>query len=335
MLTDETTAGPAQSVVVASFSGETALERCLSSLLPAAAGAEIVVATNVSPTAVTRLTARFPAGRFFTFPPETNVFQLRSRGLEQAHGQWIALLEDHCTVPSNWLAGLRAAHDAGHLVVGGPIDNGTHNLYGWALYLCEYCAYMPPVSEGRVRALLAANTSYSAPTLAACRAVWQDAFYDNEVHDALLAAGHTLYLAENARVESHLRLTLLEATAHLFAGGRRFGGYRKARASSWQRGLWLLAGPAIPAVLLARIFRRLWSRRADRLGTVLLGLPYLLCLVLAWAAGEALGYLAAPPAEHGGERTSLARGLSRSRSARNRPVPPPPTAPAGRPTCGA
>jgi hypothetical protein len=241
--------------------------------------------------------------RFFTFPAETNVFQLRSLGIAQAQGQRIALLEDHCTISPDWLAHLRTAHQAGYTVIGGPIENGQEqSIYGSALYLYEYSAYMRPLPEGPARSLLAANTSYTSRALWGCQSVWQDAFYDNEVHDALRAAGHTLYLAEKAWVSSHLGMSLREAMAHLFTGGRRFGGYRKTHASPRQRVFWLLAVPMVPVVLLSRIFRRIWARRPDRLGAVLLGLPYLLCLVLAWTAGEAQGYLAPLGAEHSAEQ---------------------------------
>jgi hypothetical protein len=49
------------SVVVASFSGEAALGRCLESLEPQAAAAEVVVATDAGAGAVGRLRERFPA----------------------------------------------------------------------------------------------------------------------------------------------------------------------------------------------------------------------------------------------------------------------------------
>jgi hypothetical protein len=309
MAIGEKPSGPGESVVVASFSGEATLDRCLKSLSPATEfdATEIIVATNSSQAVVTRMAARFPGVHFYTFAAETAVFQLRTLGIVRARGQRIALLEDHCTVPVDWLEQVRAAHDAGYAVVGGPIDCGETSPYAWALYLCEYSAYMSPLPEGPVVALLAANTSYTRPILWGCQSVWQDGFYDNEVHDAARSAGQTLYLATNARVETHLRMTLRQAMSHFFIGGRRFGGYRKARASPRQRMFWIFAVAAVPEVLMARIISRVWSRRRDRLVTLVLGLPFFVCLLLAWSAGEALGYLAPLAAEHRAEAS--ARGL--------------------------
>lgn len=286
---------PAVSVVVASFGGEAALERCLSSLAVAAMIApstEVIVATEAPPETVARLATRFPEVRFLQADPGTSVFRLRSLGVAQAQGGLVALLEDHCTVAPEWLAALCAAHQAGYAVVGGPIDNGRAGIYSWALYFCEYSAYMPPLPEGPVPTLLAANAAYSREALASCRPVWQDAFYDNEVPDALRAAGFAPpYLADKARVYSHLGLSLRQAMAHLFAGGRRFGGYRRSRSSAAGRLFWALAVPAVPLLWLGRIVRRVTTRRPARLGTLALGLPYVLCLLTAWATGEAVGYL--------------------------------------------
>ena len=282
----------AVSVVVASFSGEAALKRCLSSLVSGAPHAELIVATNLGPEAIARLREQFTNVRFFSSEKQRTVFQLRSLGLTQARGQLIGLIEDHCTISAEWLKALRTAHQAGHAVLGGPIENGCNETtYDWALYLCEYSAYMMPLPEGPTTALLGANAAYSRAALWSCYPVWRDAFYDNEVHDALKAAGHRLYLVEDASVHSHLLMSPRAAMAHLFAGGRRFGSYRMSQSSQPRRLLWILAAPAVPLVLLGRIVRRVATRRPARLGRLLVGLPFCLCLLLAWSAGELGGYL--------------------------------------------
>jgi hypothetical protein len=282
---------PAVSVVVASFSGEATLRQCLDSLIFSAPHAELIVAANLGPEALTRLSEHFPSVRFFSSERHT-VFQLRSLGLKQARGHLIGLIEDHCTISPEWLNALWAAHQAGYTVLGGPIENGRNQTpYDWALYLCEYSAYMTPLPEGTTRALLAANAAYSREALWSCYPVWQDAFYENEVHEALQAAGHQLYLVEKAAVHSYLLMSLRAAMGHLFAGGCRFGGYRMSQSSSAQRVVWIAAAPAVPLVLLGRIVRRVARRRPARLGRLVLGLPYCLCMLVAWSAGELNGYL--------------------------------------------
>jgi glycosyltransferase involved in cell wall biosynthesis len=277
---------PDQSVVVASFSGEAVLRHCLESLEPQAAGAEVIVATDVERSGIARLEARYPGFRFLRAPRGTSVFRLRSLGIDQARGRWVALTEDHCTAAPGWLDALRAAHGDGRSVVGGPVENGHGaRAYDWALYLCEYAAQMPPLRNGPARALSGVNVSYERELLAACRGVWADGFYENEVHDALLAAGHRLHRAAGARVASHLSLPLRQAAAHLFRGGRRFGQYRRGRSS-----------PAVRALLPVGALRPVAARRPREIGSAARGLAYIVALNSAWAAGEALGYLR-PPAE--------------------------------------
>jgi hypothetical protein len=278
--------------VVASFSGETALRRCLESVEPQAGEAEVIVATDVEIQAVARLEARFPRFRFLRAPRGTSVFRLRALGLEQARGRLLALLEDHCTAAPGWLEALRARHRDGHPVVGGSVDSGlSDGSYDWALYLCEYAAQMPPVADGPARALSGVNVAYERDLLAGCREVWQETFYENEVHDALVASGHHLHRTGDACVSTHLALPLREAAAHLFRGGRRFGSYRRARSSPAARAVLPAAALALPALLTLRVVRTVARRRPGRLAATARGLAYIVALNSAWAAGEALGYL--------------------------------------------
>ena len=112
---------------------------------------------------------------------------------------------------------------------------------------------MPPLGDGPARALSGVNVAYERGVLAGCRGVWQEAFYENEVHDALRASGHGLRRIGRARVSSHLALPLREAAAHLFRGGRRFGSYRRATLARALRALLPVAALALPALLTWRV----------------------------------------------------------------------------------
>jgi hypothetical protein len=290
-------AAPPISVVIASWSGGQAVSRCLDSLLPQSAWAEVIVASNTSSETVADLEARYPAVRFLRADRDATVFQLRALGAAQARSGLIAHLEDHTTVSPHWIEALCSAHAEGRTIIGGPVENGlTDRAYDWALYFCEYGIYMPPLPRGETRILSGLNVAYAAALLASCREIWREAFYETNVHSALQAAGHKLYLVPEAWVKSHLQMKFGHAMIHLFGGGRHFGAFRKANSSALSRLLWILASPAVPLVFLLRIARGVAQKQPSRLKDVLRGLPYLLLLLSAWGAGEAAGYLGRAPA---------------------------------------
>jgi hypothetical protein len=286
---------PDVSVVVASFSGRDGLGRCLASLLPAQrvwGGDEVVVATTLAAADVTALRERFPGVRFLQGPEGADVFRLRTLGLEAARGRIVALTEDHCTFSPGWPGKLAQALGSGLAAAGGPVENGLDDsTYDQALYLCEYGAFMPPLPRRGAPLPSGINVAYPREALLRCRPVWQGGFYENEVHDALRAAGGSFGLVGGARVFSHLTMSLREAMAHLFAGGRRFGGYRASRRPWPWRGAWAVAALVVPLLLLRRLVCRLAGRRPERLGALVRGLPWVLCLYAAWSAGEAIGPL--------------------------------------------
>ena len=112
---------PDLSIVVASWSSDESLERCLARLVPQWGGAEVIVATNRPGGA---LEARYPQARFLRGPERANVPLLRRLGADAARGRLVALIEDHAAAGGRWAAALREAHRAGFPVIGGPVENG-------------------------------------------------------------------------------------------------------------------------------------------------------------------------------------------------------------------
>lgn len=281
----------ALSVVIASWSGEAALTRCLESVIPQAAAAEVIVAFRGISDLAALLGARFPGVRFVRGPADASVFLLRSLGVHEARGGLIAMLEDHSTVCTGWREAILAAHADGKLICGGPIENDPESsAYDWALYFVEYGIYMPPLPAGGAPILSGVNIAYDRDTLLSCRAIWDSVFYETDVNAALARAGHKLHLLPQACVQSRLRMPFREAMQHLFTGGVHFGEFRKAKLSRLAQWVWLLASPAVPLVLLARIVRLAVVRQPARVSKIILGLPHLLLLLAAWAAGEAASY---------------------------------------------
>jgi hypothetical protein len=276
------------SVVVASFSGEAALRSCLDSLERQHGDAEVIVSAAAQPEEWTRLRPLYAWAEFVPAPATATVFQLRALGLARARGKVAVLLEDHCRVDAGWLEALVGAVEGEGGFAGGPIEaGGDPSLAEFALSLVEYGALMPPVADAR--AILAVNAAYDRRALDACAAVWTGGFHDNEVHDALRAAGQVARLVPGATVRSHLCWPLSRGLAHLFQGGVRFGAYRRRGWGAAHRAVRLVATPIVPAVMIARLAGRLARRRPRALPRLVLALPFLIGLVASWCAGELVG----------------------------------------------
>ncbi|MBI3529578.1 MAG: hypothetical protein HY067_16620 [Betaproteobacteria bacterium] len=274
--------------MVASWSSDESLARCLSSLAPQWDGAEVIVATNRPGGELER---RYSRVRFLRGPKGATVFRLRTLGADAACGRLVALLEDHAAAEACWAAALREAHRAGHRIIGGPVENGLQSrAMDWALYFVEYGSYMPPMRKGPAPRLSGLNIAYDHELLHSCREVWEDTFQENEINDALRAKGHALHLAPDAVVESFLPMSLGYAMGHLRDGGRHFARYRASRCSRTMRLVWALASPLVPAVLFLRLVRGVASRRLARLGPLVRALPFLALVLGAWGWGEATGY---------------------------------------------
>ena len=282
---------PDLSIVVASWSSDESLARCLASLAPQWDGAEVIVATNRHGG---HLQHRWPQVRFLRGPDGASVFRLRTLGAAAARGRLVALLEDHAAASPHWAATLRAAHRAGNGIIGGPVENGLRSrAVDWALYFVEYGYYMPPMPGGPAPRLSGLNIAYGRELLRSCSDIWQESLQENEINDALRANGNVLHLAPDAVVESFLPMTLGYGMGHLREGGRQFALYRASRCSAAKRVAWMLASPLVPAVLFVRLARGIASRRPARLLQLLRALPLLVLVLGAWGWGEATGYFLA------------------------------------------
>ena len=298
---------PNISVVVAAWSGEKALARCLESLSHHSENAEIIVATNLAAGTVREIETHYPHAEFIFAASDATVFNLRALGADKARARLIALIEDHVTVSRSWMETLLAAHAGGTPVIGGPIANGlSQRAYDRALYLAEYGIYMPPVSCGPSEILSGVNVAYDRALLEQYREIWKDAFYETDVHAALRGAGYSLQLEPDALVRSHLEMTPRRAMIHLFQGGKHFGLFRRSQSAAVARAFWLLVSPAIPFLLLLRIMRQVARKEPTALPQLLVSLPFLLLLLGSWGAGEAAGYLEKAPTSDRSHNASYA-----------------------------
>lgn len=280
------------SVIVASISDPSTLQRCLDALIPQIPGGEgeILVIRSRSALQADKAIENTSEVQWVEAPAAADVFELRRLGIERARGSWVALIEDHVEVELGWRMALDRARRAGFHVVGGPVDwGGRGGLYGWALYLSEYGIYMGPRPWGPAQALSGVNVAYGRQHLESCRHSWCRGFHEIEVHEQLRAKGIDLHLEPGAGVRTSLQMPGVIALKHLFSGGRHFGGYRVGRAKGWKRIFWAIASPVGFPVLAARLWIRTSKRQPEQVFRLFLSWPLVLVMLLAWSAGEIIG----------------------------------------------
>jgi hypothetical protein len=219
----------------------------------------------------------------------------RAAGLAAARGEIVALTEDHARPDPDWCAAIARAHRRPCAAIGGAIENAVDRPLHWAVYFCDFGRYQGPLPPGPSDCASDVNVSYKRAALESVAPVWRGSYHETAVHGALRAIGESLWLDPEPVVRQErgpLRLAAL--LRERFAWGRLYAG-KRVREISAARRLALFAGaPALPAWLLARQVRTAWRRR--RLWRPFArALPVLALLLVAWSAGEWLGYATGRP----------------------------------------
>jgi hypothetical protein len=282
------------------------LRHCLRGLFTQqeAPALEIVVPHLSGVTGLDQLAGEFPAVRFLEVhdvsggvpcgPYRDHHDELRTRAIGVTSGQLVALLEDHEVPDPRWAAEVAAAHAASaHAAIGGAVDNAIAHPLNWAVCLSDFSYYLNPVPAGPSAMATDVNVSYKRDALDAVAGVWRSRFHERLVHEALIAAGHTLALSPSIVVRQRRSgLTAGDALVERFVWGRSYAVTRAERWGTARRCLYGAGTIALPALLVGRIVRILITRRRLAPAT-LLSLPWVGLLSAAWSLGELAGYFSA------------------------------------------
>jgi hypothetical protein len=290
-----TSSPPALSVIIVILGRGAHLARCLEALQQreGVPDAEIIVPCDDTHAAEFAFATKFPKVNFLRVAGKKSYAELRTAGVRAAQGRVIAITEDQCIPPPRWCANIVAAHAAPHAAIGGPVDKlAPDRAINWAIYLRELGHFMPPMVEGPAHALTDCNVTYKREALEAIAEVWRDAFHEPEVHAALIKNGGTLWLSPALLTLQQREMQLGPALGERYAFGRLYGGLRARAVSAGRRAVLLLASPALPLLLTARVYATVFSK-GRHIGPALRALPYVLLFALVWGWGEFVGYLTA------------------------------------------
>lgn len=281
------------SVVVASNNARASIAECLSILAPRGDGrdVELVVVDNSTDGTDGILRRDFPTVRVIAAPPQALIPELWTIGIRQTRGELVAITTAHCVPHKDWVPRILEALRGDEAAVGGAIENDpSAGLVEWAIYFCRYSSFMLPLPRAIVPEIAGDNACYRRAPLDACRDAWSDGFFEPAVHARLRSAGLRLLFEPGIVVVHKKSFGVVSFVTQRFLHGMEFGRDRVARCSAVRRLIYIGLAPAIPAVLLARIARRVLGKRRHR-AALLRCAPLLLLFLLAWSSGESIGYL--------------------------------------------
>jgi Glycosyl transferase family 2 len=287
---------PRISVVIASVVGPPFIDECLASVF-AQVGAppfEAIVVDCRGAENITRLRTRFPRARFVEVPKRETVPHLRRLGVEQGRGEIIAIIEEHCLATPSWLATVSSAFVPGYVAVGGPVafrDDGR--LRDWITYFIEYNSYLPPWPEGDTFNLSGANLAYQREVLQSNLDLLSHGYWEATLHPKLLAEGGKFRSVPEMVVYHRGPFGYLYYLRQRYLFSRAFAGARRPTLSLAQRVAYLLAAPAVPVLLLARMGARVHAKQCHE-KKFLLTLPLIVPAVTTYVLGEWMGYMFGP-----------------------------------------
>ncbi|MEO8139040.1 MAG: glycosyltransferase [Gemmatimonadota bacterium] len=284
------------SVVVPSVNGWNDLADCLRALMlnSRSASLEVLVADRLGETVRAPLRAEFPSVRILEAPPGTTIPDLRAMAFAAATGDVVAVIEDHVLVPPGWAQALLSAVAAGEDVIGGAVENAaTETLVDWAAFLCEYSPLMPPVPAGPVAAITGNNTAYRHELLARYESVWRSGGWEDRLHAALRRDGILLYQHPEIVVGHRMHYSVFGYLGQRYLYARSYAGNRVVGGSLLRRIGFGCAAMILPAILWRRVVTTVWRKRRHR-RELIRSMPLLLLFVMAWGAGEVVGYWCGP-----------------------------------------
>ena len=253
---------------------------------------EVLVVDSSRDGTADEIAAGFPRVRLLRRPPGRLAPELWRDGLQATDTPLVALSTIRMRPASGWrLAMLEQLEATGAAVVGGPIlppDCYGHDHVSMAIYLLRYLNYLPPLIDPDRIEPPGDNAVYVRERLDGLEPLWEDGFWEVEVHRALRRRGESVAMARGAAVVHSGEGRFFRLLRQRYAHARQYGASRARGFGKADRLGRIVASPLVPAVLLSRIVATL-SARGKSLRPWLPALPYLLPLLAAWSLGEARG----------------------------------------------
>lgn len=282
---------PALSVVVPSVNGWSDLEGALRALERerAAADLEVLVVERCGPAVRSAIASAFPWAEVLPVDHSISIPEMRALAFDAARAPSVAVIEDHVRVPAGWVNAMLDARRSARVVGGGVRNTATGTQLDWAAFLCEYSHLLPPLAGGESAWVTGNNTVYDRELLREHADVIARGGWENLLHDAIRTGGVPLISRPDIVVDHKKHYTFGEYFSQRYLYARSYAGARVADAPLTRRMAYGLAAILLPPLLLARTVSRILQKEVPR-GLAWRSVPYIAVFVLAWGAGEVIGY---------------------------------------------
>ena len=285
------------SVVIASVESARSIEGCVNSVRDAMARvpAEVIVVDASRDRSADIARAALGSDCVVQLPVGTLTPDLWAEGIKRSRGTIVALTTAHFEVQPSWLVSLVSAIDDAVVGASGQIElSGNAALTDWAVFYLRYSEFLsePAAKLQGVATIPADNAAYEGDAVRRF-VTTSHGFWEVEFHKAVQAAGRSLAVVPNARVQYGRSFPFRTIVTHRFHHGRHAGAWRAATGQRSAATI-AIAAPAVPLALGVRVWRRVRGLPAHR-GRFIRSLPVFLTLATAWAIGEAFGAVAGSP----------------------------------------
>jgi glycosyltransferase involved in cell wall biosynthesis len=285
------------SVVIASKVGSPFIDQCLKSIEGESKklSAEVIVVVAGSSPYAARIAEQYPWTRVVHAPDIKRVPALRCRGVQEATGELVAVIEEHCSAREGWLEQATKTHAHGsYAAVGGPIlDYNYARLRDWVVYFCEYNGALPPVTKGETKELNDANIAYPRRLLLDHIHLLSEGYWPMTLHPTLLAKGARFLCTPEMAVFHRGPFDFAYYLRQRYLFSRAYAGVRAQTKPIHWRLAYLVGAPLIPIMLLGRMSLKVLRKRC-RVLKFALTLPLTITALVVLVAGEWTGCLLGP-----------------------------------------
>lgn len=284
---------PRFSVIIPSVNGLPTLAECLTALEGQKCdfNFEIIVVDRTRNETAEYVRENFPCVELVELSAPRGIPEMRFIAMNRARGEFLAITEDHCIAPENWLARMSEAHDAGYEVVGGAVENiSRERLIDWAVFLCEYSAFMPPTANGEVDFVTGNNTSYRRSTLEKLDESLLKNYWEYFLQAELNQTGVKFFSDSSIVVGHKKEFGFLYFLAQRFHYSRSFAAMRRRKSTFAEQILYIFYTPFLPFHQIWKIFQNVQCKNRNY-REFFLSLPLLLLFMISYALGELTGCL--------------------------------------------